>query len=105
MARVRYSKYSPDPGGDIDLEDLMNQLKDFFLDSGFYSKYVSDNSQSLAGLRKALAEILSENESLSEDWRESLKDFARNYPNGSLPPELEELLNQIMQRLLQEGYL
>ncbi len=105
MARVRYSKYSPDPGGDVDLEDLMNQLKDFFLDSGFYSKHAADNSQSLAGLRKALAEILSENESLPEDWRESLKDFARNYPNGSLPPEVEELLNQIMQRLLQEGYL
>jgi len=105
MSKVKYSKYTADPAGDINLEDLMNQLKDFFLDSGFYSRQISDTAQTMAGLRRALAEILAENESLPAAWRDSLREYVDNFPNGSLPAELEQLLDQIIERLMQEGYL
>ena len=39
MSRIRYSKYIPQPLDEIDLEDLLNQLKEFFLESGFYSQF------------------------------------------------------------------
>jgi Ca-activated chloride channel homolog len=104
MAKVRYSKYSADPANDLNLEELMNQLKDFFLDSGFYSRHGSDQAQSLEGLRKALAEILSQNQMVPEDWREALQDYAHN-PEGSLPPEVNEFLDKVVQKLMEEGYL
>ncbi len=39
MSRVRYTKFVPLPLDEIDLEELVNQLKDFFLESGFYSPF------------------------------------------------------------------
>jgi len=105
MSRFKYSRYTENPAGDVDLEELMNQLKDFLLDSGFYSKNSADTSQSLKNLKKVLAEILAKNESLPEDWREALGEFAQNFPDGQLPQEIDEMLDEIIERLLQEGYL
>jgi hypothetical protein len=39
MKYIRYSKYSPEAAGDIDMQDLMSRLSDFFLQSGFESQY------------------------------------------------------------------
>ena len=35
MKRVRYSKYTGDLASEMDLEDLLQALSDFLLDSGF----------------------------------------------------------------------
>ena len=34
MKRIRYTKYNGDLAGDMDLEDLMQKLSDYLLDSG-----------------------------------------------------------------------
>ena len=39
MKYIRYSKYSPEAAGDIDLHELMSRLSDFFLQSGFENQY------------------------------------------------------------------
>ena len=39
MKYTRYSKYSPDAAEDIDLQELMNRMSDFFLQSGFDNQY------------------------------------------------------------------
>ena len=35
MKRIRYSKYVPDPAGEMSMEDLLSALSDYFLQSGF----------------------------------------------------------------------
>ena len=35
MKRIRYSKYVPDPAGEMSLEDLLSALSDYLLQSGF----------------------------------------------------------------------
>ena len=39
MKYIKYSRYAPDAADDIDLQELMNRLSDFFLQSGFESQY------------------------------------------------------------------
>ncbi len=39
MKRVRYTKYNGDLASEIDLEDLLQALSDYFLDSGFHDPY------------------------------------------------------------------
>ncbi|MDA2937564.1 hypothetical protein MYX75_04790 [Acidobacteria bacterium AH-259-A15] len=107
MSRVRYSKYIPNPLDEIDLQDLINQLKDFFLESGFYSQFYprSHANQSLENLYQALAEILADNEHLPPEWRESLQQYVEDFPDGNLPTDVQDFLNQLIQRLADENYI
>lgn len=107
MARVRYTKYLPSPLDEIDLEALLNQLKNFFLESGFSSQFFphSQSDQGLENMYQALAEILADNEQLPEEWRTALREFAESFPEGELPENLKDFLDQLLQRLIEEGYL
>jgi Ca-activated chloride channel homolog len=105
MSKIRYTKYVPDMLSEVDLEELMDQLKDFFLESGFYSKFSKESDQTLDKLYQALAELLADNEGLPEEWRNSLRDFADNSPHSELPEEVKQFLDELVQKLMQEGYL
>ena len=37
MKRIRYSKYVPDPAGEMSMEDLLGALSDFLLQSVFHN--------------------------------------------------------------------
>jgi hypothetical protein len=39
MKIVKYRKYTGEPADEIDLDELMKRLGDFFLQSGFESQY------------------------------------------------------------------
>ena len=39
MKRIRYSKYVPDPAGEMSMEDLLSALSDYLLQSGFNSNF------------------------------------------------------------------
>ena len=39
MKRVRYTKYTGDLASEIDIEDLLQALSDYLLDSGFHDPY------------------------------------------------------------------
>ncbi|MBI4444733.1 MAG: hypothetical protein HY645_02390 [Acidobacteria bacterium] len=107
MPKISYTRYRPELLEQIDLQELLDQLKDFFLESGFYSQ--SDRKgrteRSLQSLYRALAELLSENQALPEDWREALREFAEKFPDGELPQQVQKLLQQLVEKLIQEGYL
>ncbi len=105
MKRVRYSKYTGEPWDDIDLHDLINQLGDYFLRSGFDSQFYGfspmDPERSLDELRQAILRALRESDALPEKLREQLDqkpDFA-----GS--PEMREFLDQLIQRMEEEGFI
>lgn len=111
MSRFRYSKFVPSPLDEIDLEELVDQLKDFFLQSGFYSRFFPGSSgQGEADLNqflRALAEALADNPLVPEEWQEELEAFSRGdgEEETELSPEVEEFLQKLIQRLIEEGYL
>ncbi len=41
MKRIRYSKYVPDPAGEMSMEDLLSALSDYLLQSGFQNYIIA----------------------------------------------------------------
>src|SRR5579885_1351991 len=73
MRRIRYSKYVPDPAGEMSLEDLLSALSDYLLQSGFqnYMFYeMPEGDQSLDALRQAIEQALMDSDLFDEQLRE-----------------------------------
>ncbi len=107
MARYFYSKYVPNPLSELDLESLLERLRDFFLDSGFQGQFYpgEPSPHSLQALYRALAHVLAGDDRLPEEWRRALAEFDDEYPDGSLPEDVQDFLDRLIQRLVQENYL
>ncbi len=107
MKFIRYSKFKGFNVSDINLGDLMNSLSDMMLDSGYNEDYYwtrqrNQMDDSMDALRQALLEALMEQGILDEqDVEKMLADNDGKF-KGSL---LEELINQLIERLVEEGYL
>ncbi len=104
MSRFRYSRYIPDPAADLDLDDLIDQLRDYFLHSGF-----DDPSgwrpEGMPSLLQMLAQALADHPLVPEPWRDELASYARDPVRFQLSREVREFLERLLQRLLAEGYL
>jgi len=101
MKRIRYSKYVPDPAGEMSLEDLLGALSDYLLESGFqnYMFYeMPEGEQSLDALRRAIEQALLDSDLLDESMRERLKQM-------QLEGGLEELIEKLIQRMEQEDFI
>ena len=76
MKRVRYSKYVPDPAGEMSMEDLLSALSDYLLQSGFqnYMFYeMPEGDQNLDALRRAIEQALMDSDLFDEEMRERLR--------------------------------
>jgi Ca-activated chloride channel family protein len=107
MKFTRYSKFKGLDVSGINLGDLMESLSDSLLDSGYDDDYYWTRQRrpqdtSLDALRRALLEALMDQGLL--DQRQAQEMLADNEGKfkGSL---LEEMLNQLIERLVEEGYL
>ncbi|MEP6643148.1 MAG: VWA domain-containing protein [Acidobacteriaceae bacterium] len=101
MKRIRYSKYVPDPAGEMSLEDLLGALSDFLLQSGFQDYYYDDfpdGEQTLDDLRRAIEDALLDNNLLNEEMQQQLQQMQGD---GSL----EQLIEQLIERMQQENYI
>src|SRR5450631_509078 len=100
MKRIRYSKYVPDPAGEMSMEDLLSALGDFLLQSGFQNMYdySPDGEQTLDDLRRALEQALLEGNFLDEEMRERLQQM-------QMDGTLEQLIEQLIERMQQEDYI
>jgi Ca-activated chloride channel family protein len=108
MKYTRYSRYSPNAADEIDLEDLLDHLSDFFLQSGFNSQYsVFEMDSTLFGekclddLRQAILRALQEAELVPPELLEQLlqePDLSRNQ-------ELRDLIDRLIQRMEEQGYI
>ena len=61
MKRIRYSKYVPDPAGEMSMEDLLGALSDYLLQSGFqdYMFYqMPEGEQTVDELKRAIEQAL-----------------------------------------------
>jgi Ca-activated chloride channel homolog len=100
MKSVHYTKYKGDLSSEIDLEDLLQALSDYLLDSGFYDPYsqFQDLDQTLDDLRQAIRRAL-ENSSLFDDsLRQKLDELAAQ-------GKLDELIDKLIERMEQENYI
>ena len=89
----------------LSLEDLLDRLADFLLQSGFdspYSRYSDDDGErTLDALREAIMRALTEEGLLSEEELDSLSD-----ESGQLnAAAMAELLDRLIERLIEEGYI
>ncbi|HZE63579.1 MAG TPA: VWA domain-containing protein [Pyrinomonadaceae bacterium] len=107
MKFTRYSKFKGLDVSGINLGDLMEGLSDSLLDSGFDDDYYWTRQRhpqdtSLDALRRALLQALLDQGLLNEfQVQEMLADNEGKF-KGS---QLEEMLNQLIERLVEEGYL
>jgi len=103
MSTTKYSKYRPDPFEDFDISDLLDELSDYFLDSGFQDMYgfheLSDDM--MQSLREAILRALLNQGKLTEQDIERLLGDAESFEDS----ELRELLDRIIQRMQDEGYV
>ncbi|MGH9943230.1 MAG: vWA domain-containing protein [Pyrinomonadaceae bacterium] len=107
MKFIRYSKFKGFDVSGVNLGDLMDALQDSLLQSGFDDDYYWTRQRlpqdtSLDALRQALMQALLETGELSRQQIEQM--LAENDGQFKGSP-LEELLNQLIERLVEEGYL
>ena len=102
MKKIRYSKYVPDPASEMSMEDLLNALSDYLLQSGFQNSYgmydMRDMEQTLEELKKAIEQALLSGDLFDEEMQEQIE-------NMYLEGKLDELIEQIIQRMQQENYV
>jgi Ca-activated chloride channel homolog len=96
MAVVKYHRYIGEPWQDLDLEDLVDELSEFLLQSGFGQETDDWNEDSLQQLHDAILEATLRRGLLSpEDLERLMAD----------QESLDEFLQKVVERLLREGYL
>src|ERR1041385_6785089 len=105
-----YTKFSPELADAIDLQGLLDQLADFLLQSGFangenQSYYGWDageeHKRSLDALKQAILDALMESGQFTPEMLEALR--GNNDEEGQA--KLAKLLDELVQRLVNEGYL
>jgi Ca-activated chloride channel family protein len=107
MRFTRYSKFNGLDVYGINLGDLMEGLSDSLLYSGYDDDYYWTRQRmpqdtSLDALRRALLQALMEQRLLSQNQIQQMLDENEGKYEGS---QLQELLNQLIERLVEEGYL
>ncbi|HEV2729961.1 MAG TPA: VWA domain-containing protein [Terriglobales bacterium] len=101
MKRIRYTKYVPDPAGEMSIEDLLSALSDYLLQSGFQNYMFYDlppGEQTLDDLRQAIEQALLDGNLLDEEMRQRLQQM-------QMDGTLDELIEQLIERMQQEDYI
>lgn len=99
MKLTRYTKFTGDLSTSLDMEDLLQALSDLLLDSGFDDPFspFANMDDSMDALREAIRQALESGELLDEDAQEQFEKLEE--------PQVEELIDKIIQRMKDEAYL
>ena len=101
MKRIRYSKYVPDPAGEMSMEDLLSALSDYLLQSGFQDSMwyeMPEGEQTLDELKRAIEQALLNGEMFDENLREQIEQMQAD-------GQLDELIEKLIERMQQEDYI
>jgi Ca-activated chloride channel family protein len=101
MKRIRYSKYVPDPAGEMSMEDLLSALSDYLLQSGFQDSMwyeMPEGEQTLDELKRAIENALLNGEMFDENLRQQIEQMMAD-------GQLEELIEKLIERMQQEDYI
>src|SRR6266702_6937463 len=103
MKRVKYSKYIPDMANEVSLDDLMDALSDFLLESGFendlgrYYKPGSGDNE-LDALREAIRDALLNSDLFDEEMREQMQEMQNQ-------GQMDDLIDEVLGRMEEEGFV
>ncbi len=107
--KYRYTKYTGDLLDEIDLEDLVSRLSDMLLSSGFSNPWgdpSEDNEdRTMQALHDAILEALFSGGVLSEDALQQLLGEPADGDQEAARQQLEELIQQIIDRMMEEGFI
>jgi Ca-activated chloride channel family protein len=96
VALIRYHRYVGELWDDLDLGELVGELSDFLLQSGFGTEEGEYDEDQLQALHDAILEALMRRGLLSDEDLQKLLD------DGDA---LEQFLDKVVERLMREGYL
>jgi Ca-activated chloride channel family protein len=114
MRFTTYSKFVPELADAVNLQGLLDQLSDFLLQSGFagqgqsfWQDDMDDGDRSLDALKQAVLKALMESGQLTPEMLKVLRGEGTGDParDKEIERQLGELLDRIVQRLIDEGYL
>ena len=101
MKRIRYTKFTGDLASSFGLEDLMQALSEFLLDSGFQdpmSRFQEFNGdQTMDNLREAIRQALDSGELFDEEAQEKYEALSED--------QVEELIDQIVQKMQEQNFI
>ncbi len=101
MKRIRYTKFTGDLASSFGLEDLMQALSDFLLDSGFNDPYANfqefDRDRTMENLREAIKQALESGELFDEEAQEKFDSLDA--------AQVEELVDQIIQKMQEQNFI
>ena len=103
MKWVRFSKYAGDDL-DIDGQDLMDALADFFLNSGFdsqFAPYAGWDPNSLDELMEAIRQALQQGDLFDPERAAELREKL----DAMSPEQVDQLLKNLIQKLADEGHI
>lgn len=112
---MRFTTYTKYTGGYLDalnIQDLLDRLADFLLQSGFaggpqyhpwWGWSGDDEDHSLDALKQALLQALLESGQLTPDMLKELRGDGQSSEKAR--QNIAELLDQLVQKLVEEGYL
>jgi len=101
-----YTKFTGDALDDLDLEDLVSKLSDLLLSSGFGNPYAMDDEErTMQALHDAILDALFNGGVLPEETIERLLGDPADADQGDARSKLEELIQQIIERMADQGYI
>ncbi|HEV3316057.1 MAG TPA: VWA domain-containing protein [Candidatus Angelobacter sp.] len=101
MKYTKYSKYVADLADELSMEDLLNALSDYLLESGFQNQsmyFQQMDEHTLDALREAIRQALEMGDFMDEQMRERLEQM-------QMDGTLEELVEKLINRMQQEDFI
>ncbi len=116
MRFTTYGKYIPQLADAINLQGLLDKLSDFLLQSGFaggpmyhpyWGEFGESDDRSMDALKEAILRALMESGELTPEMLQVLRGESTGDPatDAEIQRQLAEMLDRIVQRLIDEGYL
>jgi Ca-activated chloride channel family protein len=104
--KYRYTKFTGDELDDLDLEDLVSKLSDLLLASGFGNPHgMDDEERTMQALHDAILDALFNGGVLPEETIERLLGDPADGDQSDARSKLEELIQQIIERMTEQGYI
>jgi Ca-activated chloride channel homolog len=104
--KYRYGKYIGDPLDELDIEDLVSKLSDLLLSSGFGNPYgVDETERTMQALHDAILDALFNGGVLPEETIEQLLGDPADGDQEDVRSKLEQLIQQIIERMGEQGYI
>ena len=106
MKSIKYSRHTGEDWDSLSIEELLNKLSDFLLQSGFNNPYFDDfrnSDRDLQALHDAILNALLRSGTLSDEMLDQLErmEDKEEFENS----EISRLVQHLIDRLAREGYI